>query len=50
MEPIVTVLLSTIVFHEKMSILQIIGGLIVLSGALLVLIVREKIKPQNKAI
>ncbi|MFF3022457.1 DMT family transporter [Gottfriedia sp. NPDC057948] len=41
-EPVVTISFSTILFHENMSLLQIIGGTIVLSGALLVVLTSEK--------
>lgn len=48
-EPVVTITFSTILFHENMSYLQIIGGTVVLGGALLVVLTSEKRKTaQNK--
>jgi drug/metabolite transporter (DMT)-like permease len=41
-EPVITVGLSALMFQEKMSMLQMIGGLIVLAGAVLVVLSREK--------
>ncbi|WML42826.1 EamA family transporter [Neobacillus sp. PS3-40] len=41
-EPVVTFILSTILFQEKMSVLQLIGGIVVLLGAILVVLAREK--------
>lgn len=43
-EPVVTIVFSTILFHENMNFLQIIGGTIVLSGAFLVVIASERNK------
>jgi drug/metabolite transporter (DMT)-like permease len=43
-EPVVTITFSTILFHENMSLLQMIGGTIVLGGALLVVLTSEKRK------
>jgi drug/metabolite transporter (DMT)-like permease len=40
-EPVVTFILSTILFHEKMSAFQLLGGVIVLIGAILVVLARE---------
>ncbi|OQM46146.1 EamA family transporter [Anoxybacillus sp. UARK-01] len=40
-EPVITFLLSMVFLHETMSMMQIIGGLIVLSGAMLVVMARE---------
>jgi drug/metabolite transporter (DMT)-like permease len=41
-EPVVTFILSAILFHEKMTALQLVGGIIVLLGAILVVLAREK--------
>lgn len=43
-EPVVTFLLSTILFHDKMSAIQLLGGVIVLLGAVLVVLARENHK------
>lgn len=43
-EPVVTIMASTLLLQEKMSQLQIIGGLIVLTGAVLVVLAGEKEK------
>lgn len=48
-EPIVTFLLSMVFLHESMSSIQMIGGLIVLSGAMLVVTTKE-LKPKKKSI
>jgi drug/metabolite transporter (DMT)-like permease len=45
-EPVVTFILSTILFHERMSALQLVGGVIVLFGAILVVLASQK-NPQN---
>jgi drug/metabolite transporter (DMT)-like permease len=44
LEPVVTILLSAMFFQDKMSMIQMIGGGIVLAGAVLVVITREKIQ------
>ncbi|PLR84895.1 EamA family transporter [Bacillus canaveralius] len=41
-EPVVTIVCSTLLFGENMSILQLSGGIIVLTGALFVVLAREK--------
>ncbi|PLR95060.1 DMT family transporter [Bacillus sp. T33-2] len=41
-EPVVTILFSTLLFNEKMTFLQMAGGLIVLGGAVMVVLLREK--------
>jgi len=41
-EPVITFILSTIFLQEIMSLWQIIGGLIVLAGAVLVVLAREE--------
>ncbi|BAU29832.1 threonine/homoserine efflux transporter RhtA [Aneurinibacillus soli] len=41
-EPIVTILFSFALLHEQMAALQILGGAIVLTGAVLVIIAKEK--------
>lgn len=46
-EPVVTILFSTLLLNEKMSFLQFIGGIIVLTGAVLVILVREKTKSHS---
>lgn len=43
-EPVITILFSTILLHENMKILQLLGGAIVLIGAALVVITSEKKK------
>jgi drug/metabolite transporter (DMT)-like permease len=45
-EPVVTFILSTILFHERMAALQLVGGVIVLFGAILVVLASQK-NPQN---
>jgi drug/metabolite transporter (DMT)-like permease len=45
-EPVVTFILSTILFHERMSALQLMGGVIVLFGAILVVLASKK-NPQS---
>ncbi|WP_297991418.1 DMT family transporter [Anoxybacillus sp.] len=47
-EPIVTFLLSMVFLHESISSIQMIGGLIVLSGAMLVVTTKE-LKPKKKS-
>lgn len=50
-EPIVTFLLSMVFLHESISSLQMIGGLIVLSGAMLVVTTKElKLKKKSTSI
>lgn len=41
-EPLITILLSAILFGERMTWLQVLGGLTVLGGALLVVLSKEK--------
>lgn len=48
LEPVVTIVFSTLFFQDKMSITQIIGGGIVLTGAVLVVLAREKIQHVEK--
>lgn len=43
-EPVVTIFFSALLLQEKMSVIQAIGGLIVLLGAILVILAREKTK------
>ncbi|MDP4084758.1 MAG: DMT family transporter [Bacillota bacterium] len=43
-EPVVTFTFSTLLFHQKLSAVQMIGGIIVLFGAILVVMSREKNK------
>ncbi|QKE72157.1 DMT family transporter [Arthrobacter citreus] len=43
-EPVVTIMCSTILFHENMSLFQLLGGTVVLGGALLVVVTSEKKK------
>lgn len=43
-EPVVTTIFSTFLFHDQMSFMQILGGLFVLAGAVLVVITSEKNK------
>jgi drug/metabolite transporter (DMT)-like permease len=45
-EPVVTFILSTILFQERMSTLQLMGGVIVLFGAILVVLASKK-SPQS---
>jgi drug/metabolite transporter (DMT)-like permease len=47
-EPVVTTIFSTLLFHDQMSLLQIFGGMIVLSGAVLVVITSEKNKVKDQ--
>ncbi|MCZ0756847.1 EamA family transporter [Anoxybacillus sp. J5B_2022] len=42
MEPVMTFLLSMVFLQERMSFIQMIGGLIVLSGAMLVAMGKEQ--------
>jgi drug/metabolite transporter (DMT)-like permease len=46
-EPVITFLLSTIFLQEKMSIVQMVGGLIVLIGAVFVVMARENKKEKK---
>lgn len=48
-EPIVTILFSFVLLHEQMAALQILGGAIVLTGAVLVIIAKEKQQPKSEA-
>ena len=43
-EPVITIIFSTILLHENMNLLQLVGGAIVLLGAALVVITSEKKK------
>lgn len=45
-EPVSTFILSAILFQEKMTFIQMIGGIIVLVGAILVVLAREKNQAQ----
>lgn len=42
LEPVCTFALSTVLFQEEMSALQLLGGFLVLSGAIFVVLAREK--------
>jgi len=43
-EPVITILFSTILFNERMNLLQLFGGTVVLAGAFIVVISSEKKK------
>ncbi|WP_088040771.1 DMT family transporter [Bacillus sp. EAC] len=43
-EPVITILFSTILFNERMNLLQLFGGTVVLVGAFIVVISSEKKK------
>jgi drug/metabolite transporter (DMT)-like permease len=43
-EPVFTIILSTIILHDRLTIFQFIGGAIVLAGSLLIIWAREKEK------
>lgn len=46
-EPVITIIFSTILLHEHMKLLQIVGGAIVLMGTVLVVTTSEKKKMQK---
>ncbi|ABO48988.1 protein of unknown function DUF6, transmembrane [Desulforamulus reducens MI-1] len=47
-EPLITIVFSALLFGERMTALQILGGAAVLIGAILVVLSREKEKPVYK--
>jgi drug/metabolite transporter (DMT)-like permease len=49
-EPISTIILSTLLFAEKMSIMQIIGAIIVIFGTILVILAKDGKQFDNKVI
>lgn len=42
MEPVFTVVLSTVLFHDRLAGIQMAGGILVLAGAVLVIVAKEK--------
>jgi drug/metabolite transporter (DMT)-like permease len=46
-EPLFTVILSTLLLHDHLTIFQLIGGLIVLTGSMLVVWTKEQNKPHE---
>jgi drug/metabolite transporter (DMT)-like permease len=49
-EPVVTFILSTILLHDRMSAFQLLGGVIVLLGAILVVLARENSQQAENAV
>lgn len=47
MEPCFTVLLTTVIFHDHLTIFQLIGGMVVLLGSILVILSKEQSKTQE---